>query len=384
MRVTDAEFVQGFIRLCSDGYAQGWHERNGGNLSYRIRESELSTLRPRLRTDGVWQSIGTAVPGLSGEAFLVSGSGKFMRNVALDPEACLAIIELDPAGENYRLLWGLRDGGKPTSELPTHLMNHEVKKRATNGRHRVIYHAHTPNLIALTFVLPLKDEVFTRELWEMATECPVVFPNGIGVVGWMVPGGREIAVETSRLMERYDAVVWAHHGLFCSGESFDLCFGLMHTIEKSAEILVKVLSVHSDRLQTIRPQDFRALAADFRLSLPERFLYEKESKCAERLAWRGRVKAGCMAEYRRRHAELWPEMAEVLWAAGIRNYSIFASGEELFGYYECERGVAYAEKVQAESPVVKRWNAYMQDILELRMDPETGAQPKLTQVFRLD
>ncbi|NWO21436.1 L-rhamnose mutarotase [Oribacterium sp. oral taxon 102] len=91
-----------------------------------------------------------------------------------------------------------------------------------------------------------------------------------------------------------------------------------------------------------------------------------------------------MAEYRRRHAELWPEMAEVLWAAGIRNYSIFASGEELFGYYECERGVAYAEKVQAESPVVKRWNAYMQDILELRMDPETGAQPKLTQVFRLD
>lgn len=44
-----------------------------------------------------------------------------------------------------------------------------------NGKHRVIYHAHTTNVIALTFVLPLKDEIFTRELWEMATECPVVF-----------------------------------------------------------------------------------------------------------------------------------------------------------------------------------------------------------------
>ena len=71
------------------------------------------------------------------------------------------------------------------------LMNHEVKKGVTNGAHRVIYHAHTTNVIALTFVLPLEDKVFTRELWEMATECPVVFPSGIGVVGWMVPGGRE-------------------------------------------------------------------------------------------------------------------------------------------------------------------------------------------------
>ena len=51
---------------------------------------------------------------------------------------------------------------------------------------------------------------------------------------------------------------------------------------------------------------------------------------------------------------------------------------------QCEKGVAYAEKVQAESPIVDRWNEYMKDILELEMDPVTGAQPKLEQVFRLD
>lgn len=62
----------------------------------------------------------------------------------------------------------------------------------------------------------------------------------------------------------------------------------------------------------------------------------------------------------------------------------FADGDELFGYYECEKGVAFAEKAQAESPVVDRWNEYMKDILELVMDPETGAQPKLEPVFRLD
>ena len=97
----------------------------------------------------------------------------------------------------------------------------------------------------------------------------------------------------------------------------------------------------------------------------------------EHMAWKGRIKPGCKAEYQRRHAEIWPEMVKVLKEAGICNYSIFYCKDELFGYYECEKGVAYAEKVQAESPIVDRWNEYMKDILELEMDPVTGAQPKL-------
>ena len=154
-------------------------------------------------------------------------------------------------------------------------MNLEVKKRVTDGRYRVVYHAHTTNTIALTFVLPLSDEVFTRELWEMATECPGVFPSGIGVVDWMVPGGKDIAVATSKLMEQYDVAIWAHHGMFASGEDFDLTFGLMHTVEKAAEILVKVLSITPNKLQTITPDNFRHLANDFKVELPEKFLYEK-------------------------------------------------------------------------------------------------------------
>ena len=277
MNVLDQSFVQGFVRMCGDGFAQGWHERNGGNLSYRMKPEEVESVREGLSEEKPWQPIGTSVPGLAGEYFLVTGSGKYMRNVPLDPEANISIVEIDEAGENFRIRWGMRDGGRPTSELPTHLMNHEVKKETTNGKYRVIYHAHPANLIALTFVLPLTDEVFTRELWEMATECPVVFPSGIGVVGWMVPGGRDIAVETSKLMKQYDAAVWAHHGLFCAGEDFDLTFGLMHTIEKSAEILVKVLSIRPDKLQTITPQNFRDLAVDFKVTLPEKFLYEKHT-----------------------------------------------------------------------------------------------------------
>lgn len=276
MRVLEAPFVQGFLRMADDGWQQGWHERNGGNLSYRIRKEEIESVREELLADGDWKPVGTAVPGLAGEYFLVTGSGKFFRNVLRDPEDSVCIIELDQAGEQYRIRWGLVNGGRPTSELPSHLMNHEVKKRATGGAYRVIYHAHTTNVIALTFVLPLTDEAFTRELWEMATECPVVFPDGIGVVDWMVPGGRDIAVETSRLMEKYDVAVWAHHGIFCAGPDFDITFGLAHTVEKSAEILVKARSMSAVKRQTITPEQFRALAKDFGVTLPERFLYEKE------------------------------------------------------------------------------------------------------------
>ena len=274
MKFLEAGFVQGFIRMANDGWEQGWHERNGGNLSYRVKPEEADQVREELKPME-WRPIGTDVPDLAGEYFLVTGSGKYFRNVIIDPEDSMCMIEVDKEGTNYRIVWGMVNGGRPTSELPSHLMNHEVKKKATDGRYRVVYHAHTTNLIALTFVLPLKDEVFTRELWEMATECPVVFPDGIGVVDWMVPGGRQIAVATSALMKKYDVAVWAHHGMFATGEDFDLTFGLMHTVEKSAEILVQMLSMRPYKLQTITPDNFRELDEDFKVTLREKFLYDK-------------------------------------------------------------------------------------------------------------
>jgi L-rhamnose mutarotase len=102
------------------------------------------------------------------------------------------------------------------------------------------------------------------------------------------------------------------------------------------------------------------------------------------MAWKGRIKPGMKTEYIRRHEAIWTEMVTVLKDAGIRNYTIYCSGDELFGYYECSLGVEYAERVQANSSVVDRWNEYMRDVLELEMDPQTGAQPKLEPVFRLE
>lgn len=275
MRIIDADFIKGFIKMADDGFLQGWHERNGGNLSYRIRPEEVDEIRDHLSYEGNWLYAGTQVPGLSGEYFLITGTGSYFRNIRSDQESNIGIIELDGKGENYRILWGLKKNGRPTSELPTHLMNHEVKIKTSNGINRVIYHSHPANIIALTFVLPLDGTVFTRELWEMITECPIVFPEGVGVIGWRVPGKKEVAIETSRCMLEQNVVIWAHHGIFCSGKDYDDTFGLAETVEKSAEVLVKVLSMCQEKRQTISLQNFKELAADYRLDLSERYLFEK-------------------------------------------------------------------------------------------------------------
>ena len=104
----------------------------------------------------------------------------------------------------------------------------------------------------------------------------------------------------------------------------------------------------------------------------------------DKYAWTARIKEGKKAEYIKRHDEIWPELVALLKEAGICNYTIWADGNTLFGYYECEKGSDYAARVQAESPIVDKWNEYMKDVMDMVLDPETGAQPRLVKVFTLD
>jgi rhamnulose-1-phosphate aldolase len=89
----------------------------------------------------------------------------------------------------------------------------------------------------------------------------------------MIPGGANIAAASSKLMAKYDAIIWAHHGTFCSGPDFDATFGLMHTIEKSAEIYLKALSCGEGIRQTIADDELRQVAKAFSVALNEKFLF---------------------------------------------------------------------------------------------------------------
>lgn len=271
--------VAGFAEMCSNGWEQGWHERNGGNLSYRLTQEDLAEIvqwSPLCGEDqATWNELPQGEPALGGAWLMVTGSGCHLRKVATNPCTHIGVIEMNDAGNAWRLRWGFEDGGRPTSELPTHVAAHAVRMEVGGHKDRVVYHAHTPNLIALGYVLPADDREVTRALWKTLPECVMTVPEGVGVVGWGIPGSQELADVTRAKMGEFSAVLWALHGLFCAGPSFDETFGLAHTLEKAAQIYryARQMNGGNDGFwQTIPDDGLRACAKAAGVVANERFL----------------------------------------------------------------------------------------------------------------
>jgi L-rhamnose mutarotase len=101
----------------------------------------------------------------------------------------------------------------------------------------------------------------------------------------------------------------------------------------------------------------------------------------DRVAFKLNLKPGNQAEYKKVHDEIWPEMLEVLEQAGISNYTIWNTGDDIFGYYETpDKAETY--RVLSESPVVDRWNEMMSAIYFPDLDPETGTVKEMKLMFQ--
>ena len=96
-----------------------------------------------------------------------------------------------------------------------------------------------------------------------------------------------------------------------------------------------------------------------------------------------KLKPGCEAEYKRRHDELWPEMAAILRKAGVSDYSIFLDREtlSLFAVHRLEDDNTLADLPNTET--VKKWWAHMADIMETNPDNSPRSRP-LEEVFYLE
>jgi len=274
--IEESWFVRAMVKATTDMWLKGWDERNGGNVSLRVDAEDIKPYRQHF-TQVRELDLGESVAALAGQLFLVTGSGKYFRNTELDPEDHLGLIEISPNGRSARTLWGFGGSGVPTSELSAHLNSHSTRQVVTQGASRVIMHCHATNLIALSYVLDLSSAAFTRALWEMSTECMVVFPEGVGVLPWIVPGTPTIGAATAAAMQKHPLVLWPYHGIFGSGTTLDETFGLIDTAEKAAEILVKVLSMGGKK-QSITTQQLKDLAARFDVQpMPEALATEKSS-----------------------------------------------------------------------------------------------------------
>lgn len=227
--------VKDFIEIASECYRLGWNERNGGNISYLLEESELEPILKLKNKDERIISLEFNAKEISKKYFLVTGSGKYFKNIKKEPEVSLGIIQINDNGTGYKIIWGFKDNGIATSELSTHLMSHIVRLKI-DPNHRAILHCHTPYINALSFTSRLNDREITKLLWRMISECVIVFPEGIGVIPWEVPGTELIGKMTSQKMKDARLVLWPHHGVFAAGVNMDEAFGLIETAEKAAQI----------------------------------------------------------------------------------------------------------------------------------------------------
>ena len=266
--ILTAPFMTEMVRTATNMYAHGWDERNGGNISLLLDETEardyvnLNTVIRKLPT-------GFEAPTLDGKYFLVTGTGKYFKNVQYAPDVNLGLVRLTDKGAVAELLWGLTDGGKFTSEFPAHMMSHAARL-AVDSENRVIMHCHPANLLAMTYVHDLDERAFTRTLWRMCTECIMVFPDGVNVLPWMLCGTNEIGVATAEKMGTARLVVWAQHGIYGAGKDLDETFGLIETAEKAAEIYMKI--AHLPIKQTLTDEQIRLLAEHLNLTVREGYL----------------------------------------------------------------------------------------------------------------
>lgn len=96
-----------------------------------------------------------------------------------------------------------------------------------------------------------------------------------------------------------------------------------------------------------------------------------------------KLKPGFAAEYKKRHDAIWPELAKELAAAGISDYSIFLDERTLFLFAVQKLTDHNTAAVLPQAAIVKKWWAYMQDIMETNPDHSPMALP-LTEVFHMD
>ncbi len=266
--ILNAPFVVEMCKTTANMYRLGWDERNGGNISYLLDESDVAEYLDLTDVKRVLP-LGFDAKPLAGKIFIVTGSGKYFKNVADAPETHLGIVRISADGQNAELLWGYEDGGKCTSEFPAHLMSHMARLKV-DPENRIVMHTHPTNTLAMNYVHELDDKKFSHSLWEMCTECMAIFPEGIGVLPWMLCGTNSIGEATAEKMKEFRIVIWGMHGIYGAGKTMDETFGLIETVEKAAQIYM--LTAHLPRVNTITDSQLAEIAEFFGVNYRKDFL----------------------------------------------------------------------------------------------------------------
>ena len=137
--IFEAPFVREMEKTTANMYRLGWDERNGGNVSYLLDEKEVAE---SLDLNHVIRTIPTGFDAkpLIGKIFIVTGTGKYFKNVESDPETNLGIVRIGKDGTTAELLWGYKDGGRfaaPYRDGHASYIHHRDERGVPAGRKRL-------------------------------------------------------------------------------------------------------------------------------------------------------------------------------------------------------------------------------------------------------
>ena len=271
MQMKQELIIRHFAKTSRDMWDRGWAEANGGNISLRLNdEQHAATADCQPRSE--WLPLPVNVSSLSRERFVLTGTGRYLRNVEMSPERNIGIIELNDVGDAYRILWGFEPNGRPTSELAAHLLSHAAIKASTNNYAHAVIHTHSPYLIALTYAFAnLSSAVLSTLLWRMHAECVVVFPQGVEFLPWMMAGSNELGEATAAALLKRTLVAWEHHGIVGTGRNLDEAFGRIYVAEKAAGIYLTCAGAGGLK-KVLTDNQLQAIAANFKCDMDKSLL----------------------------------------------------------------------------------------------------------------
>ena len=212
-------------------WEKGWAERNAGNISINVTD----ILKGKIDNLSSYptKQLNIALPALADNIFLITGTGKRMREIARDIWGNCSIVAVHQDGKTYSIV---SEGETviPTSELPTHLSVHqEMVKRG--GKDKVLVHTHPNEIVAMSLLPSLsKEEAINEALWGMHPETYIVVPKGVGLIPYEVPGTDDIAKLTVESLQAHNVVIWPKHGCLTIGSDLIETFDIIDTLNKSA------------------------------------------------------------------------------------------------------------------------------------------------------
>jgi rhamnulose-1-phosphate aldolase len=205
-----------------------------GEAGFRLSEIEASEgaagnisvcigwpVDPRRRFPLVEQiDLPVSVPALAGKLFLVTGSGRRLREIISDPAANLGCLVVDPSGLTGNLYTSPRRlFTNLTSEFNTHLAVHNDQVVRTGTNFHVVVHAQPPYLTYLSHIAKYQDTGYlNRHLLRWQPELIVQLPEGIGSIPFYIPGSAELMDHTVQGLQMHRVVVWGKHGVMARSD----------------------------------------------------------------------------------------------------------------------------------------------------------------------